>query len=103
MQESSTQMSSGENQWLSNLSYWENQKESSKMSVSYDAGKYSFWYEPIYVAQTSAPLYDERFIGYGLTRNTQIYEMYLDGWSFKILNNIFLVHWDSKIGAVRVH
>ncbi|XP_046990588.1 beta-1,4-glucuronyltransferase 1-like [Schistocerca americana] len=81
------------NQWLSNLSYWENQKESSKMSVSYDAGKYSFWYEPIYVAQTSAPLYDERFIGYGLTRNTQIYEMYLDGWSFKIVNNIFLVHW----------
>lgn len=82
-----------QNQWLSNLSYWENLKETSKMSVLYDVDKYSFWYEPIYVAQTSAPLYDERFVGYGFTRNTQIYEMYLAGWSFKVLNNIFLIHW----------
>jgi hypothetical protein len=29
-------------------------------------------YEPIYVAKADAPYFDERFIGYGMTRNTQV-------------------------------
>jgi N-acetyllactosaminide beta-1,3-N-acetylglucosaminyltransferase len=33
---------------------------------------YEFFYEPFYVALDSAPEYDERFVGYGFTRNTQV-------------------------------
>merc|ERR1712059_178543 len=36
--------------------------------------------------------FDERFIGFGMTRNTQVYEMYVAGYSFHVLNNAFTSH-----------
>jgi N-acetyllactosaminide beta-1,3-N-acetylglucosaminyltransferase len=35
-------------------------------------------YEPVYVAKSDTPQYDERFIGYGLTRNTQVTNVHRD-------------------------
>jgi hypothetical protein len=29
-------------------------------------------YEPLYVAKGETPAFDERFIGFGMTRNTQV-------------------------------
>ena len=34
--------------------------------------KYIFKYEPLYVARADTPQFDERFIGFGMTRNTQV-------------------------------
>ena len=34
--------------------------------------QYRFMYEPIYVARSDSPPFDERFVGYGMTRNTQV-------------------------------
>ena len=33
---------------------------------------YMFKYEPLYVAKAETPIFDERFIGFGMTRNTQV-------------------------------
>lgn len=60
------------NQGLSLLTYWEKLNVSEKVAVSHNAGQFSFWYEPVYVAKRDVPAFDERFIGYGLTRNTQV-------------------------------
>lgn len=50
-------------------------------------------YEPFYVARAGTPDYDERFIGYGSTRNTQAYEMITAGYQFHVLSPIFSCHW----------
>ena len=41
--------------------------------VSHNVTAFEFFYEPFYVSLDSAPLYDERFEGYGFTRNTQVH------------------------------
>ena len=33
---------------------------------------YIFKYEPIYIARADSPQFDERFIGFGMTRNSQV-------------------------------
>ena len=50
--------------------------------VAFQVTKYLFKYEPIYVARAETPIFDERFIGFGMTRNTQSYEMFLAGYQF---------------------
>ena len=40
--------------------------------VSHNVTNYEFFYEPFYVSLDSVPRYDERFVGYGFTRNTQV-------------------------------
>ena len=35
---------------------------------------YLFKYEPLYVARAETPVFDERFIGFGMTRNTQVWD-----------------------------
>ena len=42
------------------------------MHVSHGVTNYEFFYEPFYVALDTVPEYDERFVGYGFTRNTQV-------------------------------
>jgi hypothetical protein len=37
--------------------------------------KYVFRYEPLYVARANTPLFDERFVGFGMTRNSQVRQM----------------------------
>nr|CAD7576973.1 unnamed protein product [Timema californicum] len=86
------------NQGISNLNRWEKLAVRNEVRVAYNVTKFKYWYEPIYIADKSAPLFDERFIGYGNTRNTQAmyfqsYEMFLNQWTFCVLDNVFLVHW----------
>ncbi|XP_014605364.1 PREDICTED: beta-1,4-glucuronyltransferase 1 [Polistes canadensis] len=64
-----------------------------KVYVSHDVTNFEFLYEPFYVAKDTAPAHDERFMGYGYTRNTQVYEMFVAGYQFKVLSPVFTVHW----------
>lgn len=61
--------------WLQDVSpthkYHENVK-TGKVYVSHDVTNFEFLYEPFYVAKDIAPSHDERFMGYGYTRNTQV-------------------------------
>ena len=64
------------NQLASNLSRWIAIPTAEKMGVAYNVTKYVFLYEPIYVARATTPQFDERFIGFGMTRNTQARLLY---------------------------
>ncbi|XP_026666902.1 beta-1,4-glucuronyltransferase 1 isoform X2 [Ceratina calcarata] len=44
---------------------------SGKVYVSHNVTNFEFLYEPFYVAKDIVPPHDERFMGYGYTRNTQ--------------------------------
>jgi len=68
-------------------------QDDSVVHVSHNVTNYEFFYEPFYVSLDTAPAYDERFVGYGFTRNTQAYEMYVSGWQFQVLSPIFNIHW----------
>ncbi len=39
------------------------------------AEDFRFFYEPFYVARDEVPEHDERFLGYGYTRNTQVHRV----------------------------
>ncbi|GAB1865466.1 Beta-1,4-glucuronyltransferase 1 [Camponotus japonicus] len=82
--------------WLQDVSpnhkYHENVR-TGKVYVSHDVTNFEFLYEPFYVAKDIAPSHDERFMGYGYTRNTQVYEMYVTGYQFKVLSPVFTGHW----------
>ena len=43
--------------------------------------KYIFKYEPLYVARADTPVFDERFQGFGMTRNTQVIEILGEDWT----------------------
>jgi len=81
------------NQKSSDLKKWEKMEQAPKLSTAYEVEKYIFKYEPLYVARAETPQFDERFIGFGMTRNTQVYEMYVAGFKFHLLNNAFTSHW----------
>lgn len=42
------------------------------MHISHPVTNFEFLYEPFYVAPDTVPPHDERFVGYGYTRNTQV-------------------------------
>jgi len=81
------------NQKSSNLQKWEKIPEAEELDIAYKVEKYIFKYEPLYIARGDTPAFDERFIGFGMTRNTQVYEMYVAGYTFYVLNNAFTNHW----------
>jgi len=81
------------NQLSSNLDRWEALNHSNSTQVAFQVTNYLFKYEPLYVARAETPVFDERFIGFGMTRNTQAYEMYVAGYQFLVLNNLFMNHW----------
>ncbi|XP_051157017.1 beta-1,4-glucuronyltransferase 1-like [Leptopilina boulardi] len=64
-----------------------------KIYISHDVTNFEFLYEPFYVAKDTVPSHDERFMGYGYTRNSQVYEMHVSGYKFKVLSPIFTIHW----------
>lgn len=47
--------------------------ESADAHVSHDVTNFELLYEPFYVAPDAVPPHDERFLGYGFTRNTQVH------------------------------
>ena len=49
--------------------------EDSVVHVSHNVTNYEFFYEPFFVSLDTAPIYDERFVGYGFTRNTQVFKI----------------------------
>ena len=89
------------NQKSSDLKRWEKIPETDRIETSYKIEKYIFKYEPLYVARGDTPPFDERFIGFGMTRNTQVYEMYVAGYSFHLLNNAFTSHWGFQSYSTR--
>jgi len=46
--------------------------EGDTVRVSHNVTNFEFLYEPFYVAPDTVPPHDERFLGYGYTRNTQV-------------------------------
>ena len=59
------------NQKSSNLERWEKIPETDELDIAYKViNKYP--YEPIYVSRGNIPAFDERFIGFGNTRNSQV-------------------------------
>lgn len=46
--------------------------ESAETHISHNVTNFEFLYEPFYVAPDTVPQHDERFLGYGYTRNTQV-------------------------------
>ena len=62
------------NQANSNLSYWESHVSngSQYLSIAYNITTWKLFWEPIYISKSNVPAFDERFIGYGYTRNSQV-------------------------------
>jgi len=61
------------------------------MQIGFNATWDKNW-EPFYISQRDVPLFDERFKQYGFDRQQQICELYVAGYSFPVLNNVFLTH-----------
>lgn len=82
------------NQYATNFSKWESDLDNIKETrISYNVTNFEFLYEPFYVSTDLVPVHDERFLGYGFTRNTQTYEMFVAGYQFQVLSPIFTCHW----------
>ncbi|XP_050521739.1 beta-1,4-glucuronyltransferase 1 isoform X2 [Daktulosphaira vitifoliae] len=78
------------NQLPTNFDLYENMSlKNSDVHISHQIPKYQLFYEPFYISLNNVPSYDERFIGYGFTRNSQIYEMFAANYQFEVLANIF--------------
>ncbi|XP_037030964.1 beta-1,4-glucuronyltransferase 1 isoform X2 [Bradysia coprophila] len=82
------------NQFATNFSKWESDLDNTRETrISYNVTNFEFLYEPFYVSTDLVPVHDERFLGYGFTRNTQTYEMFVAGYQFQVLSPIFTCHW----------
>lgn len=81
--------------------------------------KYMQYYEPFYISPSNIPEFQERFIGYGFTRSSQVtkfisftydkqikfhlviynlinlqtQEALTEGWKFQVLTPVFAIHW----------
>ncbi|KAG7170468.1 Beta-1-4-glucuronyltransferase 1-like 3, partial [Homarus americanus] len=87
------------NQGNSHLEKWEiepRETDSGHYNILYNITTYQEFWEPIMVLPYTAPLFDERFIGYGFTRSSQVYEMHCRGFQFHVLDKAFLTHRDFQ-------
>ncbi|XP_023944209.1 beta-1,4-glucuronyltransferase 1 isoform X1 [Bicyclus anynana] len=91
------------NQYASNFTRWESSggNETLETHISHNVTNFELLYEPFYVAPDTVPAHDERFLGYGFTRNSQVYEMFLMGFQFKVLSPIFTIHWGLQARRTR--
>ncbi|XP_050694302.1 beta-1,4-glucuronyltransferase 1-like isoform X2 [Eriocheir sinensis] len=60
--------------------------------VLYNISSYEEFWEPVLVLPRGAPAFDERFVGYGFTRSSQVYELHVRGFRFFVLDEAFLTH-----------
>ncbi|KAF2359253.1 Nucleotide-diphospho-sugar transferase [Trinorchestia longiramus] len=91
------QYSTNFSQWQKNVQEWLRKDRESQLPVFISHNvKFEFFYEPFYVSKDSCPAHDERFVGYGFTRNTQAYEMLVAGWKFRVLAPLFSIHWGMQ-------
>jgi len=86
------------NQGSSNLTRWEKMTQTGLLDTAYQVEKYKIQYEPIYISRADFPEYDERFLGFGKGRVSQVYEMVMAGYRFHVLNNAFTNHWGFQTG-----
>lgn len=84
------------NQFATNVTQWETIPEGTEVSVAYPVTNFELFYEPFYVARDDVPPHDTRFVGYGFTRNSQVYEMFVANFKFLVLNYAFAVHRGLK-------
>ncbi|KAJ8918084.1 hypothetical protein NQ315_011541 [Exocentrus adspersus] len=90
------------NQYATNFTRWQTTvDEGPEIHVSHPVTNFEFLYEPFYIAPDTVPPHDERFIGYGYTRNSQVYEMYVAGYEFLVLSPIFTCHWGLQVKRTR--
>lgn len=54
--------------------------------------EWAFHFEPYVVVQSSVAKYDERFIGYGFNKVSQITELKAQGYQFVVLPESFIIH-----------
>ncbi|XP_068147016.1 beta-1,4-glucuronyltransferase 1 [Drosophila tropicalis] len=83
------------NQYATNFTKWlsTNLNETDVTKISHSVTNFEFLYEPFYIAMDNVPAHDERFTGYGFTRNSQVYEMHIAGFEFYVLTPVFTCHW----------
>lgn len=67
--------------------------------ILYNITSYQEFWEPLMVLPRGAPDFDERFVGYGFTRNSQVYELHLRGFRFSVLDEAFLTHSGFQTAA----
>ena len=67
---------------------FERNQDDTVLHVSHEA-KYEVFYEPFYVSLDTAPPHDERFLGYGFTRNSQVTFTTNSSFLFALLRFIF--------------
>ncbi|XP_064118757.1 beta-1,4-glucuronyltransferase 1-like [Macrobrachium nipponense] len=83
------------NQGNSHLERWEaepGRDDNGEYKVMYNITTYEEFWEPILLLPYTAPLFDERFVGYGFTRSSQVYELHRRGFTFQVLDQAFLTH-----------
>ena len=51
---------------------WQADLSETEVKISHAVTNFEFLYEPFFIATDNNPVHDERFIGYGYTRNTQV-------------------------------
>jgi hypothetical protein len=90
------------NQFATNFTKWQSTgNDISEVHISHPVTNFEFLYEPFYVAPDTVPPHDERFVGYGYTRNSQVYEMFVAGYEFLVLSPTFTCHWGLQVKRTR--
>ncbi|XP_066260700.1 beta-1,4-glucuronyltransferase 1 isoform X2 [Euwallacea similis] len=90
------------NQYATNFSRWQQYKDpDDRVRISHPVTNFEFLYEPFYISTDNVPPHDERFVGYGYTRNSQVYEMFVAGYEFFVLSPIFTCHWGLQVKKSR--
>eukprot|EP00761_Pharyngomonas_kirbyi_P011974 gb/GECH01012000.1/.p1 GENE.gb/GECH01012000.1/~~gb/GECH01012000.1/.p1 ORF type:complete len:364 (+),score=56.91 gb/GECH01012000.1/:1-1092(+) len=54
--------------------------------------EYEDRFEPYFVGHRSMPLYDERLMGYGYNKVSQVYELWTRSYQFRVLPHDFVMH-----------
>ncbi|XP_065205600.1 beta-1,4-glucuronyltransferase 1-like [Planococcus citri] len=80
------------NQNATDFAKWEKIHDTfDDVKIVYDVPKFHLCYEPFFVEHRSGPFYNESFIGYGFTRSSHAYEMYMKNGNFQVLSPVFTV------------
>eukprot|EP00761_Pharyngomonas_kirbyi_P000807 gb/GECH01000808.1/.p1 GENE.gb/GECH01000808.1/~~gb/GECH01000808.1/.p1 ORF type:complete len:459 (+),score=117.61 gb/GECH01000808.1/:1-1377(+) len=74
-----------------NFTHWWDADE--PYNVEWDGNRY---FEPYFVVRRNSPNYDERFVGRGCNKISHVWELWLRGYSFRVLPHDFIYHLPHK-------